>query len=140
MNLIEQLVRDEGLQLHPYKDSVGKLTIGVGRNLDDVGVTRSEAMTLLANDVQNARDQIEQHLPWTGALDEVREAALVNMCFNLGIARLLNFKKFIADLQMALTTGDYRPAAAEMLASEWAEQVGPRARRLSLQIETGFWQ
>jgi lysozyme len=136
MNLIEQLVRDEGIELRPYKDSVGKLTIGVGRNLDDVGISRAEAMALLANDVQNARAQLEEHLPWAGGLDEIREAALVNMAFNLGIGRLLNFRNFLAALQ----AGDYKTASAEMMNSLWAKQVGPRAQRLALQIETGFWQ
>jgi len=136
MSLVEQLVRDEGLRLKPYRDSVGKLTIGVGRNLDDVGVTQAEALALLANDIQNARNHLEQYLPWAGGLDEVREAALVNMCFNMGIGGLMNFRKFLAALQ----AGDYKTAAAEMLDSLWAQQVGPRAQRLALQIETGFWQ
>jgi len=136
MNLIEQLVRDEGLQLKTYKDSVGKLTIGVGRNLDDVGISRAEAMALLANDVQNAVTQIEQHLPWAAGLDEVRLGALINMCFNLGIGRLLNFKNFLAALQ----AGDYQTASAEMLSSLWARQVGSRAQRLAMQIQTGIWQ
>jgi len=136
MSLVEQLVRDEELRLKPYRDSVGKLTIGVGRNLDDVGVTQAEALALLANDIQNARSHLEQYLPWAGGLDEVREAALVNMCFNMGIGALMNFHKFLAALQ----AGDYKTAAAEMLDSLWAKQVGIRAQRLALQIETGFWQ
>lgn len=136
MNLIEQLVRDEDLKLKPYKDSVGKLTIGVGRNLDDVGISRDEAMTMLANDVQHARNQLEQHLPWAGGLDEVRQGALLNMTFNMGIGGLLNFRQFLAALQ----SGDYKTAAAQMLDSLWAKQVGARAERLALQIESGFWQ
>lgn len=136
MNLIEQLLRDEGLELKPYKDSVGKLTIGIGRNLEDDGISREEAMALLANDVQNARNQVEQHLPWAANLDEVRESALVNMAFNMGIGSLLNFRKFLS----ALEAGDYKAASAEMLDSLWAKQVGPRAQRLALQIELGSWQ
>lgn len=136
MNLVEQLVRDERLELKPYRDSVGKLTIGVGRNLDDVGISRAEAMSLLANDIANAKAQLEQHLPWTGGLDEVRESALVNMTFNMGIGALMNFRKFLA----ALEAGDYKTAAAEMLDSLWSKQVGDRAQRLAMQIETGFWQ
>jgi lysozyme len=136
MTLEEQLERDEGLRLRPYRDSVGKLTIGVGRNLDDVGISHDEAMALLANDIKNAQGQIERELPWAEGLDPVRHAALVNMCFNLGIGRLGGFVNFL----VALQAGDYKRASIEMLNSLWARQVGPRAERLALQIETGFWQ
>ncbi len=136
MTLLDQLTRDEGLRLKPYKDSVGKLTIGVGRNLDDVGISRDEALLLLANDIQNAKDRIEQELPWAGNLDEVRLAALVNMVFNMGIGGVMQFHKFLA----ALAAGDFKTASTEMLSSHWAEQVGPRAQRLAIQIESGFWQ
>lgn len=139
-SLIEQLVRDEGLRLKPYPDSAGKITIGVGRNLDDVGISREEALSLLANDVQNARNQVEQHLPWSGGLDDVRHDALVNMAFNMGIGRLLGFSKFLTALQAAIQSGGYKVASAQMLDSAWARQVGDRAQRLALQIESGFWQ
>jgi lysozyme len=133
MTLEEQLIRDEALRLKPYKDSVGKLTIGVGRNLDDVGISQQEAMDLLANDIDNASAQLRTRLPWTISLDEVRRAALVNMAFNLGIGGLMQFHHFLA----ALEAGNYKLAASEMLESLWAKQVGPRAHRLSIQIETG---
>ena len=136
MTLVEQLIRDEGLYLHPYTDTVGKLTIGVGRNLTDVGISRAEATTLLIGDIQNATDHLAQYLPWTIALDEARHAALVNMCFNMGIVGLCGFKKFLA----ALEAEDFAGAAKEMLDSQWANQVGARALRLAVQIENGTWQ
>lgn len=136
MNLTDQLIRDEGLRLYPYTDTVGKITIGVGRNLTDVGISAVEARQLLANDVQNAIARMEQTLPWSTGLDEVRHAALANMTFNLGIGRLCGFKNFLE----ALRSGDWKTARNEMLNSHWAEQVGPRAQRLAIQIETGVWQ
>lgn len=135
MTLEDQLIRDEDLRLKPYKDSVGKLTIGVGRNLDDVGISRQEAMNLLANDIEHASAQLRTQLPWTISLDEVRRGALINMTFNMGIGGLMQFKKFLTACSMA----DWETAAAEMLDSEWSKQVGPRAHRLSVQIETGVW-
>lgn len=136
MTLQEQLIRDEGLSLKPYRDSVGKLTIGAGRNLDDVGVSREEALMLLANDIQNAEDRLAETFPWAPGLDTPRYSVLVNMTFNMGIGRLQGFKKFFAALQ----NKDWHRAAAEMLDSEWAKEVGPRATRLALQMETGTWQ
>lgn len=137
MTIEEQLARDEGFRPHAYQDSVGKLTIGIGRNLDDVGISHEEALVLLANDVKCARILLADRLPWTvTALDEARKGVLINMCFNMGIFRLLEFKQFLAALQAA----DYKLAAAQMLDSKWAKQVGGRAQRLAAQIETGVWQ
>jgi len=134
--LQEQLIRDEGMRLKPYVDSVGKTSIGVGRNLSDVGISQAEALILLAGDIKNAEDRLEQELPWTGGLDNVRHAALVGMTFNMGIGRLLQFQDFLS----AMARGDYKAASVAMLDSLWAKQVGVRALRLSVQIATGIWQ
>ena len=135
-NLKDQLVRDEELRLKPYTDSVGKLTIGIGRNLTDKGISFQEAQGLLANDIADATADLEAKLPWTATLDDVRKGALVNMAFNLGIGGLLEFHDFLARMQR----GDFSGAAGAMLDSLWARQVGARATRLSIQIQSGVWQ
>lgn len=135
MNLIDQLKRDEGVRLKPYKDSVDKITIGVGRNLDDVGITVDEAGYLLMHDIDHASAQLYKTFPWTVSLDDVRKGALINMTFNMGIAGMGGFKLFMA----AMEAGDYDRAGDEMLKSKWAEQVGSRAHRLSMQIKLGSW-
>ena len=38
-HLIKQLVKSEGLRLEVYQDTLGIDTIGVGRNLEDRGIT-----------------------------------------------------------------------------------------------------
>lgn len=128
----EQLVLHEGLRLKPYRDTVGKLTIGVGRNLDDVGITRAEALLLLANDIEAVTGQLEKY-GWYKLLDPVRQKVIVDMAFNLGLAGLLKFQKMIA----AIGCMDYEGAAEEMLDSRWARQVGRRAQRLAEMMRTG---
>lgn len=135
MTLIDQLVRDEGERFKPYRDSVGKLTIGVGRNLDDVGISSDESRLFLQNDIVRAVNSLNEKLPWVGQLDEIRQAVLINMCFNLGIDGLLKFKQTLTLVQQ----GDYPGAADEMLRSTWATQIGPRALRLSRQMREGVW-
>ena len=135
-NLKDQLVRDEELRLKPYTDSVGKLTIGVGRNLTDKGISFQEAQGLLANDIADATADLQAKLPWTATLDDVRKGALLNMTFNMGIGGLLEFHDFLARMQR----GDFPGAAGAMLDSLWARQVGARATRLSIQIQSGVWQ
>jgi lysozyme len=133
--LITQLTRDEGCRLKPYKDSVGKLTIGIGRNLDDVGISQDEASVLLGNDIEKASAALRTQLPWTVNLDEARFGVLVNMTFNMGITTMLKFKDTLTHIQ----AGQYDLAAESMLKSQWARQVGARAQRLSDQMRTGEW-
>jgi lysozyme len=135
VTLIEQLARDEGVRLKPYRDTVGKLTIGVGRNLDAEGISQAEAMILLANDIQRSAANLSAALPWTSALDDVRRGVLINMTFNLGIGGLLGFKRFLA----AMESRDWLGAQMHMMESLWAVQVGDRAKRLATQLETGEW-
>ena len=124
--LERELIRDEGLRLKPYLDSVGKLTIGVGRNLDDNGITESEAKAMLRNDIANSITEL-QRFGWYNRLDSRRKDAIINMHFNLGLPRLLSFKNMIA----ALDEQDFKRAADEALDSKWAQQVGERALRIA---------
>jgi lysozyme len=136
MTLVEQLKRDESTRLKPYTDTVGKLTIGTGRNLTDVGISNDESDYLLANDIARTEAELLKALPWTASLDDARQSALINMGFNLGVPGLLEFRHTLGLIQ----SGDYEAASDEMLNSRWAAQVGARAHRLALQLKTGVWQ
>jgi len=128
MELISaDLKRDEGERLKPYKDTVGKLTIGVGRNLDDVGISKEESAVLLVNDIARVEAALDVSLPWWRTLSENRQRVLINMCFNMGINALLGFTNTLKLIKDAR----YNDAAVEMLKSKWASQVGDRALRLS---------
>ena len=135
MNIREQLIRDEGMRLKAYRDTQGLLTIGVGRNLDAVGLYPDEVDYLLDNDLRRVQEQVLIALPWTVSLDEARFGVLLNMCFNLGLRGLLKFREMLS----AVETGDWTTAAVEMLDSDWATQVGDRAVRLAKQMEIGEW-
>jgi lysozyme len=131
--LEEQLIRHEGLRLFPYKDTVGKLTIGVGRNIEDNGISEKEAMYLLKNDIERCSKILQENFYFYNFLTHTRKCVLVNMCFNLGFPRLMGFKKMLA----ALETHDYDTAADEMEDSKWARQVKGRAVELANQMRDG---
>lgn len=131
--LEKQLIVHEGIRLKPYRDTVGKLTIGVGRNLDDVGINFGEAMFLLNADIEKAAAAAAKHINNFSELSENRQAALVNMAFNLGERGLSLFLKMIDAIQ----AGDFELAAQEMLESRWANQVGNRAKDLAMLMRTG---
>jgi lysozyme len=133
-----QLPRDEGTgpmrdgRYFPYPDTAGKVTIGIGRNLTDVGIGHDECDLFLANDIAQAEARARKFVPNFDALDDARRAAVCNMAFNLG-DRLGGFTDTLA----AIREGRWSDAASMMLASRWAMQVGARARRLSVQMQTG---
>lgn len=128
--LISELKRDEGLKFKPYKCTAGKLTIGIGRNLDDRGITEEEALYLLKNDIKSAEKDLDFHFPWWRNLPLDRQRALTNMVFNMGINSFRCFKKMIEHLQ----NHRFEEAAEEALKSRWAEQVGSRAYRVAALI------
>lgn len=125
--LIADLQRDEGVRLKPYRDTVGKMTIGVGRNLDDRGITEVEAGVLLATDIGIVADDLDRNIPWWRDLPEPARRGLANMAFNLGWPRLAQFHNMLDALQ----NQDFPAAAKAALASKWAIQVGSRARRIA---------
>ena len=132
-DLYAQLKAHEGLRLKPYRDTVGKLTIGVGRNLDDVGLRDGEAELLCLNDVRVVEAGLDARLPWWRGQDAARQAVLIDMGFNLGIEGLLGFRTTLGHVQ----AGRYGEAAKQMLRSKWAGQVGRRAATLARMMETG---
>lgn len=130
MNLDRLLARvciHEGLRLKPYTDTVGKLTIGYGRNLDDVGISESEAAAMLDADLLRAEKDAKSLVPSFPLLSSLRQEVLVEMVFNLGRPRLAGFKKFLA----AVESQNWNQAHYEMLESKWAVQVGHRAETLA---------
>ena len=135
MNRIKaQLVRHEGLRLKPYRCTAGKLTIGIGRNLEDRGISQKEAYAMLEQDIQDCEHWLIDEIPEVyNKLDEVRQSVLLNMCFNLGIKGLLEFKNTLAFID----AGDWERAANGMLTSKWAKQVGRRAIELSELMRKG---
>lgn len=132
--LIAMLQRHEGLRLKPYKCAAGKISIGYGRNLEDVGISEIEAMVMLRNDIEQCYEELNI-FSWFSDLDQVRQEALVDMLFNLGLPTFLKFKmtlKHVAEHNWSM-------ASAEMLDSKWARQVGDRAEELAYMIETGTY-
>ena len=131
--LIEELKRDEGVELRPYKCSAGFLTLGVGRNIEERGITMDESDYLLANDITICEEEAARVFKWYDTLSDVRQRVILNMVFNLGLTKLLNFKKFLA----AMEAEDWEEAGKQMLDSRWAKQVGNRADRLEQMIVHG---
>ena len=153
--LLDQLVLHEGLELLPYKDSLGIDTIGIGRNLEhrglseaelahigkdisdicEWGITKEQAYYLAENDIKIVDEEVCKAHPCVVELDEIRQRVIIDMAFNMGVPRLNKFVK----MWKAIDEENFAEAKTQMLDSRWANQVGNRAVRLSNAMETGEW-
>lgn len=133
--LLDHLVDAENLKLKPYVDSVGKLSIGIGRNLDDRGITVEEAFYLCRNNIKECKVDLDKNLPWWRKLDNNRQIVILDMCFNMGITKLL---KFVNTLN-AMKNGRYEDAAKGMENSLWYKQTKRRAVKLVKVMRTGIF-
>jgi lysozyme len=131
--LAAQLEVDERKCKRIYVDTVGKVTGGIGRNMTDRDFSDDEIVLMLKNDIYSVETDLDRNLPWWRGLSEARQNALANMCFNLGIVRLLTFKNMLKFLQ----AGRWDIAADEAKNSKWATQVGARADRIVNLIRKG---
>lgn len=127
INIAQLLEKHEGFRGYPYHDSVGKLTIGIGRNLIDRGITKAEAMYMLENDIADFTKQLSDRLYWFDTAPPDVKAVMVDMTFNMGLNGFLQFHKALEHLK----NENYKMAADEILNSLWAKQVGTRAIELS---------
>jgi lysozyme len=131
LKLSTLLLAEEGYRKFPYKDSEGILTIGIGRNIQDKGVSRIEANYLLKNDILDAQDDLIRVIDNFDQLPEYVQIVLLDMAFNMGIVKLLDFEKMLH----AVENKDFKNAAFEMMNSKWATQVGYRAKNLAKMME-----
>ena len=152
--LLEELVKHEGLRLQVYQDTLGIDTIGIGRNLEDrgiskeeldeldiptidhiyeYGITEADAMVLAQNDVQIVEEELLRAHPCVEDLDAVRQLVLVDMAFNMGVPRLCKFVK----MWNAIHENKFDAASKEMLDSRWASQVKSRSVKLANAMHNG---
>jgi lysozyme len=127
------LVKHEAYKQFPYVDTTGHLTIGIGRNLNDRGISLTEALYLLDEDALYFSHKLSNILKFWDRLNEARQIVLVDMCFNVGVQGLLGFK----EMMLAIEVEDWVRAAQEMLDSKWATQVGERAFTLASIMKSG---
>jgi lysozyme len=151
MSLKAALTRDEGFEEKPYLDTENIWTFAIGRNLEhspltgaewkalldagsiEVKVTRKGAEYLLGNGIAQAEMTCATTFKWWPNLDPVRRDVIANLCFNMGIRRLLGFRNMLA----AMSHGDFGIAADELMDSKYATQVGQRAQRLAAALRSG---
>ena len=125
----------EGRRSAMYYCTAGAPTVGIGHNLRDNVMSDRAIDVLLTDDVAAVARDLDKVFPWWRDEDEVRQAAMVDLCFNLGITR---FSKFHNTLN-AWHAHVYEAAALGLENSKWYHQVGNRAKRIVDMVRTGAW-
>ena len=138
--LTTSLRKHEGFRSTVYTCPAGKLTIGIGRCIDisvsGSGITQAEAEYLLRQDINRFTAMTHGLIVTFDSIDDVRQETLVELCFNMGPSNLGKFTKMLA----AIDVKDWDTAAAELLDSRYAAQVGQRAITLANQLQTGSYK
>lgn len=144
MTVLDLIQKHEGAVPSPYHDDRGILTVGIGHNLQahplpggtEYPLTEQQMQDLLSADLQAVIIGLNQDLPWVGQLDEVRQAVLYDLGFNLGDSGLEKFRHTLASIEAQ----DWQGAHDNLIASEpWATEVGPRAAEDAKMLLTGLW-
>lgn len=149
---IQRLVVNEGMRLKPYKCPAGFKTIGIGRNLEtnpltpeekafighnvDEGINAEQAFFLCRHDIAKVKAELDRYLPWWKDLNTDRQYVMVDLCFNMGITKLLKFQKTLN----SIATGFYIKAGEQLMQSLYAKQVGRRAERNAKCLQTGVYK
>ena len=128
-HLRQSIIEEEGLKLSLYKCPADKWTIGVGHNLESRGISKEIAMAILDEDIDVCLKELEQNFAHYNDYPSKVQETLIDLCFNLGISRLMKFQKTIEYLNEGLATGNYSKAAVELMDSAYARQLSNRAKR-----------
>ena len=138
--LTTSLRKHEGFRSTVYTCTAGKFTIGIGRCIDisvsGSGITQAEAEYLLRQDINRFTAMTHGLIVTFDSIDDVRQETLVELCFNMGPTNLGKFTKMLA----AIDVKDWDTAAAELLDSRYAAQVGQRAITLANQLRIGSYK
>ena len=133
------ITQHESSEAYVYLDSGGVSTIGIGRNVDKKkkgpGLRESEIQFMLQNDVSDYLKEMPKLYKNWDELSNVRKAVLLDMRHNLGLAGLSKFKR----LRTAIEAREYQHASVELLNSQWASQVGKRAKTLAQMMALDRW-
>lgn len=137
----KKLIRlHEGLRLFPYDDHTGnriqgKVTIGYGRNLNDRGIDKNEAESMLQTDLEYLIIQLPKRIHFFAQLDDVRQAVLFDIGYNIGVNGLLGFDNMLSDMMVF----DFDDASDELLDSKLCKEEPEREANLIQMLKTGRW-
>lgn len=123
-----------GRLIVPGTDIQGGVAIGFGRVLNAVGITDAEIAVFLSSDIDTFYGMLMRALPWFSKSSDNVQQALTDLCFNMGLSKLMGFTNTLRMLE----NHNYAAAAEGLKNSLWAKQVQPsRVNNIVTLIEKG---
>ena len=122
-SLIERIGVNEGFRSKPYQCSEGVWTIGHGITW----ITEEESLSILSGRISELHLKLSEDLDWYDRMPPEVKGVIIEMCYQIGYAGVMKFKKMIANMKDI----NWKGAADEMLDSLWARQTPERANRLA---------
>ena len=122
---LPRLRTEEGFRGTAYRDTVGRLTIGYGSNID-AGWSQGLAEAVLEYQLNDVQQQVARFWWWT-ALDDIRASVVLDMAFNGGVTGLLHYPKMLA----AIGAKNWPIAHDELLNSDAARMLPLRYQALA---------
>nr|DAR94658.1 MAG TPA: Tail associated lysozyme [Caudoviricetes sp.] len=135
MSLLENIKAHEGFRDHIYKDSLGKATIGYGFLVSALSpdelklnggkaepMSREVAEKILNLKVARLRKRVPECLPWLASKPQSVQDTILEMAYQLGIAKLLGFKYTL----QCIEAGNYAQAAKNLRESLLYKQTPRR--------------
>lgn len=133
MSKAAKMIRQhEGVKRFPYFCPANQLTVGAGRNIQAIPFSDDEIDLMLSNDIKRVTEELESRFEWFSDIKGARRDAIICICFNLGISRLLKFNRALS----SMSKGNWSDAAYHFMDSKWAKQVKQRANQLTQMIKT----
>lgn len=127
------LLQHEKFRQFPFSDMSGHITIGIGRNLSERGISTNEALALLDDDIFYFNSKLHFLLPFYQLLDEARKLCLLDIVFHLGINDFLSHEVLL----LAVEKGTYEKASKEILNCKAAHNSPERYQQLAYIMRTG---
>lgn len=118
-----RLIKSEGYRTHLYKCPADKWTVGVGHNIEDRGLSPAAIAFILREDMDICENELRGSLMYWDDLPGVVQEALMDLCFNMGISRLMKFRNMLKHME----SGEWNKASDELLRSVYAKQLPKRA-------------
>ena len=133
-DVIDRLKSHEGYRRFAYECSEGRLTIGYGTMIENGGhgIPEPIAEALLTDYVNVIYAQMSKYR-WFTDLNQARQECIVEMCYQLGVEGVSEFKNMISSLKAEIWLG----AAEHALDSLWAKQTPARAAEIARRLAEG---
>ncbi len=139
IELLTMIKMDEGFSSTVYKDTHGLNTIGMGFCLDRIEMPVQVAYYWLDWIIDEIYAELTDtdHVDTFLSLNMYRQFAIINMCYQMGVAGVCDPEYGFVNMWAALKDQDYDAAFNHAIDSDWYRDTTNRASRVAMVLKNG---